>query len=242
MVAENNNDGGSYQARLLGYTSTNWVDGEYIFVDTGLFSRASNVDGPFRTLQVGILLSDNDDNDSNIAGLDMRSDTNTDCNAIGDCNAVWLGKNLDLRFGQLTLNNVFGPETFSLDMAVQTEYYDGKNFVLSTDDNCTSLSITNPPLSPLPLSWTGNLAAGDTMPSLVTNIGAGEGEIRFSAAGLGNEGSVIFEYDTSTPTNLSWLNTENDGDSQYDDNPFAKITFGQFRGNDRMLYWREIVR
>jgi MSHA biogenesis protein MshQ len=242
MVAENDNDGGSYQARLLGYPATNWVDGEYVFVDTGQFSRASNVDGPFRTLQVGVLLSDNDGDDSNIVGLDMRSDTNTDCNAIGDCNAAWLGKNLDLRFGQLTLSNVFGPETFSLDMAVQTEYYDETKFVLSTDDNCTSLFLTDPPFSPLPLSWTGNLAAGETIPSLVTNISAGEGEIRFSAAGLGNEGSVMFEYDTSTITNLPWLNTENDGDSDYGDNPLGTITFGQFRGNDRMIYWREIVR
>ena len=76
----------------------------------------------------------------------------------------------------------------------------------------------------------------------MTNISAGEGEIRFSAAGLGNEGSVMFEYDTSTITNLPWLNTENDGDSDYGDNPLGTITFGQFRGNDRMIYWREIVR
>jgi MSHA biogenesis protein MshQ len=202
MVAENDNDGGSYQARLLGYTAANWLDDEYV-VDTGQFSRASIVDGPFRTLQVGILLSDNDGDDSNIVGLDMRSDTSTDCNVIGDCNVTWLGNNLDLRFGQLTLNNVFGPEVLSLNMAVQTEYYNGTNFVLSTDDNCISLSITDPPFSPLPLSLTGNLVAGVTTTSLVTNISAGKGQFRFSEAGLGNEGSVIFEYDTSTPTNLS---------------------------------------
>jgi hypothetical protein len=80
---------------------------------------------------------------------------------------------------------------------------------------------TDSQFSPLLLSLTGNLAAGETMPSLVTNIGAGKGEIRFRAAGL---------------------NTENDGDSDYGDNPLRKITCGQFRGNDRMLYWQEIVR
>jgi MSHA biogenesis protein MshQ len=242
MVAENDNDGGNYQARLLGYTAANWIDGEYVFVDTGQFSRAANVDGPFRMLQVGILFSDNDGDDSNIVGLDMRSDTSSDCNAIGDCNAVWLGKNLDIRFGQLMLSNVFGPVIFSLDMEVQTEYYDGTHFVLSTDDNCTSLSITSPSFSQLPLSWTGNLATGDTAPSLVTNLSAGKAEFRFSAAGLGNEGSVIFEYDTNTATNSPWLNTENDADADYDDNPLGTITFGQFRGNDRIIYWREIVR
>jgi MSHA biogenesis protein MshQ len=62
----------------------------------------------------------------------------------------------------------------------------------------------------------------------------------FDEAGLGNEGSVIYRYDTNTY--LPWLNTENDNDGNYADNPFGKITFGQFRGTDRMIYWREIVR
>ena len=73
-----------------------------------------------------------------------------------------------------------------------------------------------------------------------SNISSGVGEITFDAAGLGNSGSVIYEYDTIN--NLPWLSIENDGDADYGDNPFGKITFGQFRGNDRVIYWREIVR
>ena len=244
LVAENNNDGGNYQDRLDNFNTTSWADGEYLYSDGGSFSRAASglPDGPFQGLQVGIKLSDNDGNDSDIAGIDMRSDASTDCSVAGDCDAIRLSNNLDLRFGQLKLSNVFGPETFALDMAVHTEYYNGTDFVLNTDDNCTNLLATNPPFSPDPASWTDNLDSGDTAPTLINDIASGIGNIRFDAAGLGNEGSVIFEYDTSAITSLPWLNTENDDDADFADNPFGKVTFGQFRGNDRMIYWREIVR
>jgi len=40
----------------------------------------------------------------------------------------------------------------------------------------------------------------------------------------------------------AWLQTENSADDAYDDDPAASITFGQFRGHDRVIYWREIIR
>jgi MSHA biogenesis protein MshQ len=244
LVAENDNDGGNYQARLIDYNSTSWANGEYLYSDGGQFIRAASglPDGPYQDLQVGIKLTDNDGDDSDIAGVDMRSDASTVCSVVGDCDGKWLGNNLDLRFGQLKLSNVFGPETFDLNMKVQTEYYDGTSFVLNTDDSCTVLLDTDLPLSPVDLSWTDNLSAGDTTASLSSGstMSAGLGTFSFSAAGLGNDGSVIYQYHTSTY--LPWLNTENDDDADYADNPFGKITFGQYRGNDRMIYWREIVR
>ncbi|MEH6448594.1 MAG: LamG domain-containing protein [Oleispira sp.] len=246
LVAENSNDGGGYQDRLSDFIDSGWANGEYLYADSGSFSRAplGFVDDPYRDLQVGIQFTDNDDNVSALMGLDMRADANTDCSALGDCNAKLIGS-LELRFGQLKLSNAFGPETFALDMVVRTEYFDGTDFILNTNDNCTIVSEVEPLLSPT-ASWTGNLAAGETTPSLAVNIINGVTQFSFSAAGLGNEGSVIFEYDTSTSispvTDLPWLNTENDGDGDYADNPKGKITFGQFRGNDRMIYWREVVR
>ena len=249
LVAENNNDGGSYQARLNGFLTTNWADGEYIYSDGGSFSRAAlgSVDGPYQDLQVGVQIVD--DNDGGLALLtvmDMRADTSTNCSVLGNCDA----KNIDLldpltplniRFGQLKLSNAFGPETFALDMNVQTEYFNNTDFILNTDDNCTDLSDAN--LIPVVGSWVPNLDDGETAPTLTTNITAGAGgvgEFSFNAAGLGNEGSVDFQYDTINF--LPWLNTENTGNGDYLDNPFGKITFGQFRGNDRMIYWREVVR
>jgi MSHA biogenesis protein MshQ len=242
LVAENNNDGGNYQNRLDNFNTTSWADGEYLYSDGGNFTRAVSglPDGPYQDLQVGIKLSDNDGNVSDIAGIDMRSDASTSCSIVGDCDAIRLSNNLDLRFGQLKLSNVFGPETFALDMAVHTEYYNGTGFVLNTDDSCTQLFETEPQFSPVPLSWVPNLSVGETSPTLINDITSGIGKFRFRAAGLGNEGSVSFQYDTNTF--LPWLNTENVDIFDYTDKPFGKVTFGQFRGNDRMIYWREIVR
>lgn len=238
LVAENNNDGGGYQARLVNFANTNWANGEYIYSDGGHFSRASLVDGPYQVLQVGAQLNDNDGNTSSLAGLDMKADTTSDCVSLANCDAKLIGT-LDIRFGQLTLSNVFGPETVSLDMSVQTEYFNGTDFILNTDDDCTKLEVSDPPLTAKvgADSWTDNLDVNETTPSLNTDITSGVGIIRFSAAGLGNEGSVIFRYSAD-----SWLRTENNGDASYDDDALGKVTFGQFRGNDRMIYWQEIVR
>jgi len=239
LVAENANDGGSHEARLNGFAATNvanWDAGEYLYADTDVFTRpVGNPDGPYSALQVGIKLDDNDAGSNLIAAdLDMKADTNTDCSALGNCDAQTIG-NLDARFGQLKLSNVFGPETSALNMAVRTEYFDSTSFIINTDDSCTNLVVTDPPFTPS--NWTDNLDLGDAPQNLINNINSGIGLIRFDAAGLGNEGSVVYNYSAS-----SWLKTENTGNASYDDDAVGKVTFGQFRGNDRMIYWREIVR
>ncbi len=238
LVAENANDGGSHETRLNGFAATNvanWSAGEYLYADTDSFTRlAGNPDGSYSTLQVGVKFVDNDGDVSSLLSLDMNAGESTTCGVVGDCDAKFIG-GLDIRFGQLKLSNVFGPETFDLDMAVRTEYFDGTDFILNTDDNCTNLGVTNPPFTPS--NWTGNLADGDSVISLNSDIASGIGVIRFDAAGLGNEGSVLFNYSAN-----SWLKTENTGPLSYDDDAVGKVTFGQYRGNDRMIYWREVVR
>jgi MSHA biogenesis protein MshQ len=243
LVAENDNDGGAYQGRFNDFGVSSWSGGEYIYIDSGSFLRdlSSLPDGPYSTLEVGIILDDNDGDVSNIlaSDLDMKATTDTDCTVADDCDAQLIGE-LDVRFGQLKLSNVFGPEVSDLDMNVQTEYFDGTDFVLNTDDSCTVLFDTDPPLTADSSSYTDNLVDGETTPTLDSNVASGLGVIQFSSAGLGNEGSVIYGYDTDTY--LPWLNTENDNDGDYADNPFGRVTFGQFRGTDRIIYWREIVR
>jgi MSHA biogenesis protein MshQ len=247
IVAENNNDGGAYEDRLNGFdpiiSSNSWVAGEYSYSEIGSFLRAVSgiPDGPYQNLQIGIQLSDNDQGRT-LNNLNMNASTSSNCSVLVECDAERLDilDDLDLRFGQLKLSNAFGPEVFDLYMPAQTEYYNETEFVLNTDDSCTGLVATEPHFLPVTLSWTDNLSVGETTPTLVNNISAGLGLFRFEAAELSNAGSVIYQYDTSTY--LPWLNTENDADADYADNPLGKITFGQFRGNDRMIYWREVVR
>jgi MSHA biogenesis protein MshQ len=38
-----------------------------------------------------------------------------------------------------------------------------------------------------------------------------------------------------------WLQFDWNNDGAHDDNPSATATFGEYRGNDRIVYWRAIV-
>ncbi len=73
-----------------------------------------------------------------------------------------------------------------------------------------------------------------------------------SPAGLGNEGSVVVEFnltDPQLPYSLEFLSydwrtageLENDTmDGIYSDNPRSRLEFGSYRGHDRVINWQEI--
>ncbi|MFT7682367.1 MAG: MSHA biogenesis protein MshQ [Moritella dasanensis] len=145
---------------------------------------------------------------------------------------------VEIRFGRLVLQNSFGPETSDLVQPMQIEYFDGNtfddnNFVVSTDDNCSSydkskIALTNISLDPKfteALGGTGNFFAGKTR------------EIKLKAPGVGNKGDIRVEYEA-----YDWLkyNWSKDANGLYDENPTAVATFGFFRGNDRVIYKRRL--
>lgn len=233
LVAENNDDGSDMGGRFSNVNNldrTAWMNGQASYSDINIaFDRsASGPDGPYQDLQIGLQLSDGD---AALTGLNMNAATSGACIGAG-CDALLLG-NTDVRFGSLYLANAFGPETMPLSQRVEARYFDGNNFIVNNDDNaCHSLLASNPPL----LS-TGALAV---LPRNVQqNITAGVGFIRYNAPGLGNSGRLAVEYQAPT-----WLTTEygTNGDANdYEENPTATITFGQYRGNDRVIYWREVT-
>jgi uncharacterized repeat protein (TIGR01451 family) len=156
-----------------------------------------------------------------------------------------------LRYGRLVLQNAFGPETETLAMPLTVQYYDGTTFQTNDLDPCTTLSVlpASPPqwgniLLP-PASYTDNLEAGETAPTY-TSFADGTGVIILSAPGLGNEGNVGVTIDL-TGAGLPWLQYDWDdldgsANGPYDGNPSAIATFGIYRGNDRFINWREIMR
>ena len=243
LVAEDNNSGTNLGGRLSGFsedvTGVDWGnDGILSINESGNFSRLATPDGSYPDLIIGIQVLDNDaDADIPLESLDMNADESTTCDdpLIDNCSAKQIGSGeLDVRFGILHLDNAFGPEASDLNVNVSTRYFDGTRFITNTDDNCTSLNLAN--YTAIVSSWTDNLEDGETLPILLTNIINGEGSITMQASGIGNDGSVQFEY--ATP---AWLDSEND-DGDFDDDPFSTITFGQFRGTDRIIYWREIIQ
>jgi len=138
---------------------------------------------------------------------------------------------VEIRFGRLVLGNSFGPETSNFPQPMQLEHFDGTGFIVSSDNNCSNydvskISLTNISLNPAltpKLGGTGSFQLGKTQ------------AIELRAPGAGNQGQVGVSYDA-----YDWLKYDWDNDGVYDDSPSAIATFGIYRGNDRIIHWREV--
>jgi len=160
----------------------------------------------------------------------------------------------NIRSGRMVLNNVFGPVSTDLTMLVSSEYYSDfaspsdtsdDDFILNTDDSCSGYDASGGSL----VNYTDNLTAGDTSVSGTGTLSAGEGLITFTAPGNGNDGKVNLFL-----TNVSaWLlyNSGIDCDNADADNNIntgtdagacGTATFGIYRGDDRVIYWRETFK
>jgi predicted acyltransferase (DUF342 family) len=138
----------------------------------------------------------------------------------------------DIRFGRLLIENSFGPETEDFPQLMQVEHFDGAGFVVTANNDCVSydsdnISLTNISLNPVltPVKEvSGNFSAGKTQ------------AIELTAPGAGNQGQVGVLYAT-----YDWLKFDWDNDGAHNNDPVATATFGEYRGHDRIIYWREIV-
>lgn len=164
--------------------------------------------------------------------LSVNSVTDSDGVSDNDLPQGFNPIGVEIRYGQLLLQNAYGPETAPLIIPVQTEYYNGTAFVPNTLDSCTAYDSLNLQRG----NYQGNLADGDTVASGAGSLISGLGNsLSLSAPGVGNDGSVDLTLDlSSTGANMEWLQPGGD-------NPTAKATFGIFRGNPRLIYTRESI-
>ncbi|MBA6293226.1 DUF3494 domain-containing protein [Colwellia sp. MB3u-70] len=154
---------------------------------------------------------------------------------------------VEIRFGRLVLQNSFGPETSDLPQPMQIEYFTDDGFIVSSDNNCVSYDSENIKLSTISLDHelthaleaTGNFLAGKTR------------TIKLAAPGTPNppdaprQGKIGVSYEIYDWLKYDW-GVDVDGvyngvyDGVYEDNPSAVASFGQFRGNDRIISWKEV--
>jgi len=218
----------STPASSLGVMTYTFSDGDSFTYD----KNANSLVGEF-TMDYDIVLTNIEDSDGANASISLASDLPSS-NTISPTG-------VNLRFGRWIIENTFGPETSDLILPMATQYYDGSNFITNTPDNCTSYDsynsdddanysltisdLTNPlPATNLtPISGDGSFALG-------------LGELKIGKPTDGSQGQIRISYD-ATPT---WLKFDWDGDGEFDNNPTAVATFGIFRGNDRIIYQREV--
>jgi serine acetyltransferase len=140
---------------------------------------------------------------------------------------------VEIRFGRLRLENSFGPETLDFPQPMSIEHFDGEDFIVSSNNNCVSydagkISLTNISLDPALTEAKGGIGffvAGKTQ------------AIELQAPGTDKQGHIGVLYNT-----YDWLEYDWDNDGAHDNDPHATATFGVYRGNDRMVYWREIIK
>lgn len=145
---------------------------------------------------------------------------------------------INLKYGRWAMDNSFGPEIQSQLVPMRIEHWNGNRFVTNTDDSCTSYAAAN-------LSHTDSLNGGSTTPStpagattiLVDGEAASGSQIQLSAPGAGHTGTSDLEYLGDSWLRFDWDNNPATADT----NATATATFGQYRGHDRIIYWRELT-
>ncbi|MEW6994130.1 DUF6701 domain-containing protein [Colwelliaceae bacterium MEBiC 14330] len=160
-----------------------------------------------------------------------------------------------IRFGRAQLENSYGPETSNLAQTLSVNYFLDDQYIVSETDQCTpynstEMSVTDidlinfsqiPPKNPAITNASGKFI--DETPSGITRA------IELTATGAGNTGSVCVSYNIVPWLKYRWATDEDnlqcpfnadDVDDSFDDNPFGIATFGLYRGNDRIIYQREI--
>ena len=149
---------------------------------------------------------------------------------------------IEIRFGRAVLADTYGPETSILPQLLSLEYLDSSgDYVLSADDDFTTFNSDN-----FSLDYNGHTLTIDDIDAtdidkvdgLFNEVDdAQDGQTKAIVLPAPNkQGLVGVIYDIA-----DWLKYDWDNDEAFDDNPSALASFGIFRGNDRIIYYREVI-
>jgi MSHA biogenesis protein MshQ len=193
--------------------------------------RQATANGPYAVSMGGLPV---DADGVSIEALDLDIDNDS----VND--AAWLGDSQQ-RYGRVFLDNAFGPETRPLSMRFNAQYFNqaigpAGLFIPNREDSCTAYSATN--FSFVTGSYTQRLSSGETTISGVaaSTYNAGFGSVTLSAPGNNNEGSVDVRFTVESFLRFDW-----DGDiTTAESDPVNTASFGHYRGNDRIIYRREV--
>lgn len=175
-------------------------------------------------------------------------------NAPLQMNNIAFDAGAQFRYGVLKLNSAYGSELIALAVPLELQHWNGSSFVTNAADQCTQL-----PLASLALAnYRGNLAACETAPGSAGNITftSGRGLLRMLPPGSGNAGSADLSLNLgaaasgqhcsavgtaptpATSAGLPWLQGRGPASALYDQNPAARISFGQYRSP--VIHQREV--
>ncbi|WP_421328000.1 DUF6701 domain-containing protein [Aeromonas veronii] len=257
LSVANDKDGKSLSSRLRSLQPLPWLNGRAaLTTGSSEFVRLSGTqpDGPYKSLLFGLYMRDNDGDRTLIASPNFNDAVVGNCSGSG-CNARQIDSvPMKAYFGRLQAGTAAGLASAPLAIALQTQYYEAGNWLQNKEDQCTQLSLANQGFTFLNPSHTFDAATREL------NLGAGR-KIKLGLgssapggdAALAKDGEILFHFakpDISVripykvdlakqPSQPLWLS---DPTSANDGNLQGEAIFGSSRGNDRIIYRREVLQ
>ncbi|MFE8727682.1 DUF6701 domain-containing protein [Aeromonas hydrophila] len=251
LSVANNKDGKSLANRLRSLPSLPWLNGRAaLAAGSSEFVRLSDTqpDGPYKSLLFGLYMRDNDGDRTLIANPDFNDAVVGNCSGAS-CNARLIDSvPMQVYFGRLLAGTGAGLASAPLAVPLQLQYYEAGNWQLNKLDQCTQFSLANQGFTFLNPSHVFDATSRDL--SLGNNrkirLGLGisapggasaqatDGEILFQFARPDISVRIPYRVDLSKqPSQPLWLSdpTTLQGEA----------IFGSSRGNDRIIYRREVM-
>ncbi|MBX3619222.1 MAG: hypothetical protein KF891_04425 [Rhizobacter sp.] len=193
--------------------------------------------------------------DANEAAVPGNGTIVTTASPVPTYPAIAFDAGSEFRYGQLRLGSAYGSELVNLAMPLDVQYWNGSSFVTNAADHCTTLPATSVALA----NFRGGLAACDTATaSPAVTFSGGRSVLRMLAPGNGHAGSsdatlqlgnAVTAGALACPTKgasatpataaaLPWLRVRLPGGSSFDQNPSARLSFGQRRAP--LIHLREV--
>lgn len=251
ISAANNKDGRSLTNRMRAQSPLPWRLGEAEVSGSSEFVRLadSQPDGPYEAMRFGFAIRDQDGERSLIASPDFNEAVVGDCRGSA-CNARLMDPvPMALYFGRLLAGTVTGQASAALAISQQLQYYVAGSWQRNRRDECSQLSLANQGFTFLNQSHTFDAATREL------NLGAGR-KIKLGLgssapggdAALAKDGEILFHFAkpdinvkipykvdlAKQPSSPLWLSdpTSLQGEA----------IFGTSRGNDKIIYRRELLR
>ncbi|MGL6529863.1 DUF6701 domain-containing protein [Aeromonas hydrophila] len=251
LSVANNKDGKSLANRLRSLPSLPWLNGRAaLAAGSSEFVRLSDTqpDGPYKSLLFGLYMRDNDGDRTVIASPDFNDAVAGNCSG-GSCNARLIDSvPMQVYFGRLLAGTGAGLASAPLALPLQLQYYEAGNWQLNKLDQCTQFSLANQGFTFLnpshvfdatsrDLSLGNNrkirLGLGSSAPG-GASAQATDGEILFQFARPDISVRIPYRVDLSKqPSQPLWLSDPATLQGE--------AIFGSSRGNDRIIYLREVM-
>ncbi|MFM4849205.1 DUF6701 domain-containing protein [Aeromonas rivipollensis] len=262
ITTANNKDGNSLSSRLRSLQPLPWLNGRAAFTGSSEFVRLSDTqpDGPYKSLLFGLYMRDNDGDNSQIASPNFNDTVAGDCSGSG-CNARLLDSvPMQAYFGRLLASTRQGVASAPLTLPLQVQYFEGGGWKINQADVCTQLSLANNGFDPATIldptrkisfnngsyEVTG-LVPGNTPPQSFNSTLTLSGLAAPASVATVNKGEILFHFSAPSvavripykvelskqPSRPLWLS---DPLTQA-----GEAIFGLGRGNDRIIYRREVM-